>query len=360
LSFLLKKNSIAITLLVREKINFKNLISKPMASITRENYRFFILTCWKNNMEAKEIHQLLSHAWGNDAPSIVTIRQWINKFESGEENIEEKPRSGRPNEAVSQRNIDLIEEAVNKNPHITTRELERNVGISHERVVNIIHKHLGLKKVTAKWIPHKLTEENKHVRVECSRQLLDILEGGFSNIITGDETWVYFFTVSSKEQNKVWIGKEEQRPQIVRTSRFSKKRMFCVFYTVDGCIARIVVPEGKTVNGEFYGNEVLPNVFKKFREIRNRKTVQNVMLYHDNALPHKHQLVKRLLQQEQVNLLPHPPYSPDLSPCDFFLFPRLKKELAGRSYNEVNSLARGIQAVVDSIPKEDYYKSFED
>jgi len=96
LSFLLKKNSIAITLLVREKINFKNLISKPMASITRENYRFFILTCWKNNMEAKEIHQLLSHAWGNDAPSIVTIRQWINKFESGEENIEEKPRSGRP------------------------------------------------------------------------------------------------------------------------------------------------------------------------------------------------------------------------------------------------------------------------
>jgi len=54
-------------------------------------------------MEAKEIHQLLSHAWGNDAPSIVTVRRWINKFESGEENIEEKPRSGRPNEAVNQK-----------------------------------------------------------------------------------------------------------------------------------------------------------------------------------------------------------------------------------------------------------------
>ena len=105
------------------------------------------------------------HAWGNDAPSIVTVRQWINKFESGEENIEEKPCSGRPNEAVNQKNIDLIEEAVNKNPHITTKELERNAGISHERVVNIIHKHLGLKKVTAKWIPHKLTEENKRIRV---------------------------------------------------------------------------------------------------------------------------------------------------------------------------------------------------
>ena len=95
-----------------------------MASITRENYRFFILTCWKNRIEAKEIYQLLSHAWGNDAPSIATIRRWINKFESGKENIEEKPRSGRPNEVVNQRNIDLIEEAVNKNTHITRQELE--------------------------------------------------------------------------------------------------------------------------------------------------------------------------------------------------------------------------------------------
>ena len=50
----------------------------------------------------------MSHAWGDDTPSIVTIRRWINKFESGEENIEEKPRSGRPNEAVNQKNIDAI------------------------------------------------------------------------------------------------------------------------------------------------------------------------------------------------------------------------------------------------------------
>ena len=128
----------------------------------------------------------------------------INKFESGEKNIEEIPCSGRPNEAVSQRNIDLIEEAVNKNAHITTRELEKNVGISHERVVNIIHKHLGLKKVTAKWIPHKLTEENKQARVECSKQLLDILEGGFSNIITGDETWVFF--LQSPVKNRIKYG----------------------------------------------------------------------------------------------------------------------------------------------------------
>ena len=35
---------------------------------------------------------------------------------------------------------------------------------------------------------------------------------------------------------------------------------------------------------------------------------------------------------EKVKVLNHPPYSPDLSPCDFFLFPRLKKMLSGNKY----------------------------
>ena len=40
----------------------------------------------------------------------------------------------------------------------------------------------------------------------------------------------------------------------------------------------------------------------------------------------------RFLASEKVKVLNHPPYSPDLSPCDFFLFPRLKKMLSGNKY----------------------------
>jgi len=60
-----------------------------------------------------------------------------------------------------------------------------------------------------------------------------------------------------------------------------------------------------------------------------------------------------------VELLPHPPYSPDLAPCDFFLFPRIKKELKGRRFDKVEHLARAVQAVVEGIPKEDYENSFQ-
>jgi histone-lysine N-methyltransferase SETMAR len=56
------------------------------------------------------------------------------------------------------------------------------------------------------------------------------------------------------------------------------------------------------------------------------------MLLHDNASSHKATIVREYLKQEQVVELPHPPYSPDLAPCDFFLFPSLKNNLAGRKY----------------------------
>jgi transposase len=51
------------------------------------------------------------------------------------------------------------------------------------------------------------------------------------------------------------------------------------------------------------------------------------MLLHDNASSQKAAIVREYLKQEKVVELPHPPYSPDLAPCGFFLFPSLKNTL---------------------------------
>ena len=135
--------------------------------------------------------------------------------------------------------------------------------------------------------------------------------------------------------------------------------MFCIFFSVDGVITRFVVPKGQTVTADLYTNEILPEVFSNFKEKRGRTTVRDVMLHHDNAAPHKARIVTEYLHNERVELLPHPPYSPDLAPCDFFLFPRIKKELKGRRFDKVEHLARAVQAVVEGIPKEDYENSFQ-
>ena len=57
-------------------------------------------------------------------------------------------------------------------------------------------------------------------------------------------------------------------------------------------------------------------------------------------------------------VLNHPPYSPDLSPCDFFLFPRLKKMLSGNKNMSKSSLGSPIYQCLQQIPKEDYLSAF--
>ena len=71
-------------------------------------------------------------------------------------------------------------------------------------------------------------------------------------------------------------------------------------------------------------------------------------------------LLSRFLASEKVKVLNHPPYSPDLSSCDFFLFPRLKKMLSGNKCTSRSYLGSDIYQCLQQIPKEDYLFAFRD
>ena len=71
---------------------------------------------------------------------------------------------------------------------------------------------------------------------------------------------------------------------------------------------------------------------------RPNKVWSGVHLLHDNASSHKCEVVKSFLASEKVEVLNQLPYSPDLSPCDFFIFPSLKKMLSGNKYTSRSSL----------------------
>ena len=75
---------------------------------------------------------------------------------------------------------------------------------------------------------------------------------------------------------------------------------------------------------------------------------------------HKCEVVKSFLASEKVKVLNHLPYSPDLRPCDFFLFPRLKKMLSGNKYTSRSSLGSAVYQCLQQIPKKDYLSSFHD
>ena len=55
---------------------------------------------------------------------------------------------------------------------------------------------------------------------------------------------------------------------------------------------------------------------------------------HDNARPHIKEEVKDYIKAQGLELVPHPPYSPDLAPCDFWLNDYIKRHLGNYTDEE--------------------------
>ena len=87
-----------------------------------------------------------------------------------------------------------------------------------------------------------------------------------------------------------------------------------------------------------------------------------------NVLPVKHIIiiissteesaVGEVQYQDHVPLLPQPPYSPDLAPCDFFLYPQLKKTMKGRWFDYIEDIQANAMRQLRAITKSDYYRCF--
>ena len=87
------------------------------------------------------------------------------------------------------------------------------------------------------------------------------------------------------------------------------------------------VPTGQTVNKDYYV-EVLREFRKRFRRKRPALFESGQWHFHqDNALVHNSILITDYLTKMGIKTVPQPLYSPDLSPCDFCLFPKLKEKL---------------------------------
>jgi hypothetical protein len=96
-------------------------------------------------------------------------------------------------------------------------------------------------------------------------------------------------------------------------------------------IIMIDYPEqGRTINGTYYGDE-LKRLRPEIACKRRGTLTQGVPLPHDNALAHISQVAMAVATNCGFEIRPHPQYSPDLPPSDFYLFLKLKTKLrAGR------------------------------
>ncbi len=85
--------------------------------------------------------------------------------------------------------------------------------------------------------------------------------------------------------------------------------------------------------------------------------VCDIRLHHNNGKPHVHKAVNDYLESEGITRIPHPPNSPDLSPCDFWLFDLIEQNLGDQNDSEL--LHRAVIQLMNSLKIEEYKKTFE-
>ncbi|GFS12897.1 transposase [Elysia marginata] len=81
--------------------------------------------------------------------------------------------------------------------------------------------------------------------------------------------------------------------------------------------------------------EWLSQMKSAINEQRPKVSTSRTLLLHENAGPHKARATTQSLREQGIQVLPHPTYSPDLAPCDFWLFPILKDRVVGRKFDRI-------------------------
>ena len=156
-------------------------------------------------------------------------------------------------------------------------------------------------------------------------------------VITEDESWVFDYDPETKRQSEEWYTKSSPRPKKARMSR-SRVKTIIVFFDSRGIVHKEFVPPRQSVNHAFY-KDVLERLRKRVQRVR-RDIVDEWVLQHDNAPAHTALSIREFLAKKIIPVLPHPPYSPDLAPCDFYLILKLKSKLKGRHFGTMENIQK--------------------
>ena len=200
--------------------------------------------------------------------------------------------------------------------------IAREVGISFGAEQSILTDILGMSKVLARWVPRMLTDDQKRTLLDIFRYLLsrygddpcDFIE----RVETQEETWVHHCDPVSKMQSKQWKHPGSPPPKKLKRVHSAGKVMASIFWDSQGVIMNDYLEQGCMTNGAYYSGE-LRRICQEIPRRKPGKPTCSVLLLQDKACPQTSQVAMTAVTE----ILPHPPYSPDMSPSDFYLFPEI-------------------------------------
>ena len=253
----------------------------------------------------------------------ASVFEWHKRFKEGRESVRDGERCGRRKEVRTPELIGQIKNFMDKDRRVSIETISAQFDVSVGTVHTIIREELKMQKIWAKFVPRVPREDQKERRCHDSRKIVELINSDsavLDALVTYNESWIYCYDPETKTQTSQGKHAGSPRPKKTRQSKSIHKLLMITFFLDSaGMIYMNWVPTGQTVNKEYYV-EVLREFSKRFRRKRAALFKSSQWHFHqDNAPVHNSILVTDYLTKMGINIVPHPPYSPDLAPCDLVI-----------------------------------------
>jgi hypothetical protein len=218
-------------------------------------------------------------------------------------------------------------------------------------------KKMNYKRLKVIVTRYPMTIGQQETRFEVSNILLKELKLlSPMDVITSDESWFFL----DYQHDWMWVKEKNDVMEVERRKLYPKKFLVCIFWNFYDLLYIYVLDTGARYNSVLVVDELFPGLEEVALKHRPKRGLKSYSLHWDNARPHKSVMTKDEAERRFSKLLPHPAYSPELAPSDFFLFGYLKDKLRGKQIFDRDGLEIEIELAFKTIKKETKKQVFDE
>lgn len=290
------------------------------------------------------------------ANKVYISRGQLSKIKNrSKENVQPCVQANKPGPkpSLDTRQINRLRQMASKvNPPVLkemAKKLESTVRITQYA----LKKDLGAKLVK-KPKGHFLTDEKKEKRrVRAWKFYRELKCDQWSKVVTSDESWFYLSSKTQKTDSQYLFPNQTRADLEIRTHQAYQKRvMVWAAISARGPIGPIFVDPGAKINKDYYIDKILKPMIKDFRKLYPDG---DGIFHQDSAPSHAAEKTLDFLRSQNINFFSPEiwlPNSPDLAPCDYFLWGYLKTKVTQRKVTTLDGLKKVIKEELYNIPQE--------
>ena len=117
------------------------------------NFGMVIFNNSKRGLSTQGCSNEIENIFGTECPTLKSIQNRHCDFHFDRQSLDDEVRDGRPATAVTPDNVEIVRQLIEDDQRIIYVEIKQVLGISSGKVFKILHEHLGIGKICARWVP---------------------------------------------------------------------------------------------------------------------------------------------------------------------------------------------------------------